>query len=341
MPGPSLSPSEAARQLGVSAKALRLYEQRGLLIPSRTVAGWRAYNSADMARAREIVALRALGLSLAEVGRVVLKGDAAAVRPALATHQSNLEAQARRLAEQIAKVRDLRAELDSGQGLDAGDLAPLVPSAPPVIAFDLPWPWGGERFELTDIRPLNFIVGPLFSGKTRLARAIADALPGGLFLGPERLADDGAAAQARIAADPALKVRVDRALAWLVEEGATASPALVALVAALEVDGPQACVVDMIEQGLDEPTQEALITYLRCRPSDAPPLFLLTRSNAILDLAEVGPNETILFCPANHAPPSFVVPIPGAAGYEAVATCLAPPAVRARSEGVVAMRVPV
>ena len=339
MPGPFLNPSEAARQLGVSAKALRLYELRGLLIPSRTVAGWRAYSAADMARAREIVALRALGLSLAEVGRVVLKGDAAAVRPALATHQSNLESQARRLAEQIAKVRDLRAELDSGRVLDAGDLAPLV-TAPPIIAFDLPWPWGGERFELTDIRPINFIVGPLFSGKTRLARAIANGLPGGVFVGLERTADDGAAAQARIESDPLLKARVDRALAWLVEEGANRSPALVALVAALETDGPQAFVVDMVEQDLDEPTQEALIAYLRRRPVDAPPLFLLTRSNAILDLAEVGPNETIIFCPANHAPPSFVIPTPGAAGYEAVATCLASPEVRERSAGVVAMRLP-
>ena len=339
MPVPFLSPSEAARQLGVSAKALRLYELRGLLIPSRTVAGWRAYSAADMARAREIVALRALGLSLAEVGRVVLKGDAAAVRPALATHQSNLESQARRLAEQIAKVRDRRAELDSGRVLDAGDLAPLV-TAPPIIAFDLPWPWGGERFELTDIRPINFIVGPLFSGKTRLARAIANGLPGGVFVGLERTADDGAAAQARIESDPLLKARVDRALAWLVEEGANRSPALVALVAALETDGPQAFVVDMVEQDLDEPTQEALIAYLRRRPVDAPPLFLLTRSNAILDLAEVGPNETIIFCPANHAPPSFVIPTPGAAGYEAVATCLASPEVRERSAGVVAMRLP-
>ncbi len=338
MPGPFLSPSEAARQLGVSAKALRLYELRGLLIPSRTVSGWRTYGPPEMARAREIVALRALGLSLAEVGQVVLKRDAAAVRPALAAHQSNLESQARRLSEQIAKVRGLRTELDKGQALGAGDLAPLMLSAMPAVAFDLPWPWGGERFELTDIRPLNFIVGPLFSGKTRLARAIADGFPGGVFLGLERLADDGAAAEARMEADPGLKEQVDRALQWLAEEGATLTPALVALVAALEANGPQAFVVDMVEQGLDEETQEALITYLRRRPADAPPLFLLTRSNAILDLAAVGPNETIILCPANHAPPSFVVPTPGAAGYEAVATCLASPEVRARSEGVVAMR---
>ena len=34
-----LSPSETARRFGVSIKALRLYEQRGLLKPARTTNG--------------------------------------------------------------------------------------------------------------------------------------------------------------------------------------------------------------------------------------------------------------------------------------------------------------
>ena len=61
---PFLNASEAASRLGVSAKALRLYEQRGLLAPLRSAAGWRAYGPDEMSRAREIVALRALGFSL-------------------------------------------------------------------------------------------------------------------------------------------------------------------------------------------------------------------------------------------------------------------------------------
>ncbi len=96
-----------------------------------------------------------------------------------------------------------------------------------------------------------------------------------------------------------------------------------------------------MEQGLDQATQEALIACLRRRGPDARPLFLLTRSNAILDLAMVGPREAILLCPANHAPPSLVRPFPGAPGYEAVATCLGSPEVRARTEGVIAIRTPV
>ena len=83
-----LNPSDAARKLGVSAKALRLYEQRGLIAPIRTAAGWRAYGPDEMSRAAEIVALRQLGLSLGQIA-CVLGGDARSLEPALAAHPSN------------------------------------------------------------------------------------------------------------------------------------------------------------------------------------------------------------------------------------------------------------
>jgi DNA-binding transcriptional MerR regulator len=333
-----LSPSEAAKRLGVSAKALRLYEQRGLLTPPRSASGWRTYGPAEMARAAEIATLRALGLSLAEIGQVMLKGDAQSLPPALAAHQARLEGQVCQLNGTIDKVRTMRAELDRGHAPAVADLARLMRPATAVVALDLPWPWGGERFELDDIRPVTFIVGPLASGKTRLARAIADGMDGGVFIGTERLTDGGAAAQARIDADPALKARVDRTLTWLVEEGASATPALTALVAALEQADPKALVVDMVEQGLDYAAQEAMAALLLRRGAEACPVFVLTRSNVILDLTAVGPNAAIILCPANHSPPSLVAPYPGAPGYEAVATCLASPEVRARTEGVVAVR---
>ena len=334
-----LNASEAARRLGVSTKALRLYEERGLVAPNRTAAGWRAYGPDDMARAAEIVALRALGLSLAEVTRV-LGGDCRGLEPALAAHQATLEGRIRQLGGTIEKVYRLRADLARGEAPAAGELARVLgPATELSVSFALPWPWGGEPFELSDIRPLNYIVGPLGSGKTRLAMRLAEALPDAAFLGLDRLADDGAAARARLDADPGLEARVDQALAWLVGDGATVSGSLIALLAGLEAEAPAVLVVDLVEHGLDQATQEALIAYLRRRAAaGGRPLFLMTRSSAILDLGAVGSEEAIILCPANHSPPTCVAPCPGAPGYEAVATCLTSPEVRARTQGAIAWR---
>ncbi|MCR5877198.1 MerR family transcriptional regulator [Phenylobacterium sp. J367] len=314
-----LNPAEAARRLGVSAKALRLYEARGLLAPLRTAAGWRAYGPDDMARAREIAALRALGFSLAQVARV-LKGDASGLEPALAAHQTALEVRLAELSGAVEAVRGLRRRLAAGEAPSLAELASLAsPGSGLAAAFDLPWPWGGERFEFRDAPALTYVTGPLGSGKTRLCLKLAEAIAGAVFLDLDRKVGGDA--------DPAT-------LAALVADGATDTEALRRLLAGLEQPA-SAVVADLVEDGLDEPTQEALIAHLRRRGPAARPLILMTRSTAILDLSAVGSDEAILYCPANHSPSMWVRPWPGSPGYEAVATCLAAPDARARTAGMI------
>ncbi|VVE77640.1 MerR family transcriptional regulator [Pandoraea sputorum] len=326
----SLNASEAARRLGVSNKALRLYEQHGLLSPKRSSAGYRTYDSAEMVRASEVVALRALGLSLAQVASV-LKGNAQTLSTALEAHEHSLDAEIRERLRRLETVRSLRAGLASGRMPGRGELPGLVEEAAPSVAFELPWPWGGEWFEMRDIRPLNYIIGSLGSGKTRLAMRLAQALPNGAFLGLDRLDPPRVVASGSASIDNALQQRVDQALIWLVDDGAEPSDALTILVTALEADRAGALVVDMIEQDLTQPTQEALSRYLRLRArTRAHPLFMMTRSSSILDLSAVGSDEAIVLCPANHSPPVRVAPYAGSPGFEAVTTCLASPEVRAR-----------
>ncbi|WP_326543341.1 MerR family transcriptional regulator [Pseudorhodoferax sp.] len=317
-----LLPAEAARRLGVSTKALRVYEAHGLLAPARSPGGWRLYRPADLARGARIVALRGLGLGLAEMAGVLDAegaGDGEALPPALQAHEDRLAGQARALARTLAEVRQARADLVPG---------------PAALAFALPWPWGGERFCLPRLAPLNYIVGPLGSGKTRLALELARQLPGASFLGLDRVRTGWG--EARLAADPALRLRVDWALAALAAAGAQQSAALRTLLAALEAEPSHALVVDLVEQDLDHATQHALAAYLRRSARAERPLFLLTRSSVVLDLAQVGRDTGLVLCPANHSPPMLVEPTPGAPGYEALASCLATPAVRARTQGMVA-----
>jgi hypothetical protein len=289
-----------------------------------------------MARAGEIVAMRALGLSLMQAKRV-LEGDPRGLDAALAAHQTVLEGRMLELSGMLERLQLLRERLRRGEAPASAELAGLLEPERARVAFELPWPWGGERFELNRIEALTYIIGPLGSGKTRLAMRLAEVMPGALFLGLDRLVD-GVTAAARMEADAALRQRVERTLGWLLEDGAVASDALTTLVAGLETDWPKALVIDMIEVGLDQASQEAVIAQLRRRGPGARPVFAMTRSNAILDLTAVGAGEAILHCPANHSPPMLVTAFPGAAGYEAVAMCLASPEVRARTEGVIAWR---
>ncbi|GAA2243922.1 MerR family transcriptional regulator [Streptomyces amakusaensis] len=59
---------EAAAAAGTTARALRFYEQRGLLPPpARTASGQRTYTPGDVARVRAIRDLLALGLTVEDL----------------------------------------------------------------------------------------------------------------------------------------------------------------------------------------------------------------------------------------------------------------------------------
>lgn len=59
---------DAAKAIGVSAKAIRIWEAKGLLPPAeRTDAGYRLFSDHDIAILRFILRARTLGLTLSEI----------------------------------------------------------------------------------------------------------------------------------------------------------------------------------------------------------------------------------------------------------------------------------
>jgi DNA-binding transcriptional MerR regulator len=331
----NFTPSQAALRLGVSAKALRLYEQQGLIAPGRSSAGG-LYSPEDLERASAIVSLRTLGLSLAQVASI-MDGDPSALEAGLVAHEERLWRQAQHIDTALQRVRRLRDDIHRGQALDAAALnIALRRDAAIGGGFELPWPWAGEWFEIRDVPPLNFITGPLGSGKTRFAERLGANLPDASFLGLDRFSEEKVGR--RLEQDAGLAARVERMIDWLEGEGAVRTEALLALVVALEGDAPMILVVDMVEEGLCDATQRALISCLRVKPGHKRALFLMTRSSSILDLDLARADEAVIYCPANHSLPFRADLYPGGRGYEAVATCLATPEVRARTAGVIAMR---
>lgn len=63
--------SVAAELVGMAPQSLRMYEDRGLLEPSRTEGGTRRYSYDDLDRLRRINELLAAGLNLAGVAMVL------------------------------------------------------------------------------------------------------------------------------------------------------------------------------------------------------------------------------------------------------------------------------
>lgn len=115
-----------AKRFGVSVKALRVYEDAGLLKPARTVAGWRIYRQSEIERLSAILALKQLGLPLKRIGEL-LRGDGD-LAAALALQEAALE-DARAEAEQaLALVRAARAKLRGKQSLSPDELGNLVRS---------------------------------------------------------------------------------------------------------------------------------------------------------------------------------------------------------------------
>ena len=98
---------ELAHASGVTVRALRHYDEVGLLVPSqRTQAGYRLYGDDDVARLARIVALRGLGLSLDEIAAALAGHDLrAAIERRLAVLDAQL-AEGRRLRERLAGVLD-------------------------------------------------------------------------------------------------------------------------------------------------------------------------------------------------------------------------------------------
>ncbi len=95
-----LTAAQCALRTGLTVRALRVYENYGLIAPGRSAAGWRRYGAAELIKLNEIGLLKVLGLTLTQI-RDLTRGPAS---PSL-----------RQLLElQWADWKDRRAEADRG-----------------------------------------------------------------------------------------------------------------------------------------------------------------------------------------------------------------------------------
>jgi MerR family transcriptional regulator, repressor of the yfmOP operon len=126
--GPLLGISAAAARAGVSERALRYYQERGLITPSGcTPGGLRRYSEDDLARVARIRQLQALlGLNLDEIALVLRNEDRIAqIRSAYYQEQTS-DAQRQALAEESLQLKlELRETVQAKRAAIDGFLADL------------------------------------------------------------------------------------------------------------------------------------------------------------------------------------------------------------------------
>jgi DNA-binding transcriptional MerR regulator len=125
-----LTLGQAAAAAGVTRKAIRVYETRGLLPPAeRTAAGYRLYNDADVEILTFIRRARTLGLSLDDIATIlaIRRGGATPC----GTVRELLDAQVADIDQTIADLQALRAALvETSRGADTaarpGAVCPII-----------------------------------------------------------------------------------------------------------------------------------------------------------------------------------------------------------------------
>ena len=116
---------DVARRTGLTSRALRFYEARGLLAPLRTHSGRRLYGRRELERIQQILALKRAGLSLAQIGKLTATGplDLSALIDA---QLKVIEERKTELDEARNLLLTVKSRIDRGEPVDAATFCSLI-----------------------------------------------------------------------------------------------------------------------------------------------------------------------------------------------------------------------
>ena len=141
--------TEVCRRTGLSARALRFYESRGLLAAQRSAAGQRRYGTTELARLHQITALKAAGFGLTRIGELMGANglDLAAVISAQLAH---LEAERRDLDAASLGLKAAQVALAAGRLPDLDSFCDLIKQGARTMTDQAAWKTVADRYFTPD-----------------------------------------------------------------------------------------------------------------------------------------------------------------------------------------------
>ncbi|MWV18439.1 MerR family transcriptional regulator [Pseudomonas sp. L-22-4S-12] len=111
----SYSISDLARELDITTRAIRFYEEQGMLAPERR-GQERVYSAKDKVTLKLILRGKRIGFSLAECKELIeLYDPAGGNRKQLETFMAKITARREQLAQQLLDIQQMQLELDTAE----------------------------------------------------------------------------------------------------------------------------------------------------------------------------------------------------------------------------------
>lgn len=111
---------QMATQAGISPRALRYYEEQGLISPHRSDGGYRVYDEADARRLAQVLVLRSCHLPLATIRRL-MQDAGTDLASTLRAHLHALESQGASLDAAIARTKAALATVERMEDMSTKD----------------------------------------------------------------------------------------------------------------------------------------------------------------------------------------------------------------------------
>jgi MerR family transcriptional regulator, thiopeptide resistance regulator len=178
---------EVARRTGLTSRALRFYEARGLVTPLRTYSGRRLYGRGELQRIQQILALKRAGLTLSQIAKLTTRGplDLGALVDA---QLKLIEERKAELDEARGLLLSIKSRIDRGEPVDAATFCSLIREGDRIMEAE-DWKKVADRYfskeeqerwaEKMKEVPADFDSGEYNRKWADLGKRVAAAMPNG------------------------------------------------------------------------------------------------------------------------------------------------------------------
>lgn len=202
----SLDIAEVARLTGLTSRALRFYEARGLVTPLRTASGRRHYGPAELERLHQIMAMKRAGLTLGQIQKIGA-GCRIDLAQLIAAQLRSLDERQHEIEAARILLSSILSRLDRSEPIDVATFCSLIRQGETAMSQQ-------EWFEAAS--------NHMTDDQREAVRKIKAALPGG-FDGKAQMAKFQAL-NARIKAALPLDPASEQAQRFLAERDAMLAP---------------------------------------------------------------------------------------------------------------------